>query len=62
MSSGVGAAGAKAGLEAGGEAPAVRAPPDTGVSESPAKIPFKVRFKAWWEGVDPAEMSAGALK
>ncbi len=59
---GVGAAGAKAGLEAGGTAPAVRAAPDTAGSESPAKIPFKVRFKAWWEGVDPAEMSAGAPK
>ena len=54
------AAEAKAGLEAGGEAPAARAAPDTAVSGSPAKIPFKIRFKAWWEGVDPAKMSAGA--
>jgi hypothetical protein len=29
---------------------------------SPAKIPFKLRFKAWWDGVDPAETSAGASK
>ncbi len=53
---GVRAAGAKAGRDAGGEAP------DTAVSESPAKISFKIRFKAWWEGVDPAEMSAGARR
>ena len=29
---------------------------------SPAKIPFKVRLKAWWEGVDPAQMRAAAPK
>ena len=59
---GVGAAGAKAGLEDGGEAPAVSTAPDTDVSESPGKISYKVRFRAWWEGVDPAEMSAGARR
>jgi DNA-binding response OmpR family regulator len=38
------------------DAAAERAP------EPPAKIPFMVRFKAWWEGVDPSDMAAGASK
>ncbi len=68
-----GSAGANAGLEAGNDgpgaaesAPAASATPDTppagGDPKSSAKIPFKVRFKAWWDGVDPAEVSADASK
>lgn len=63
---------AKAGLEDTSEGPGAAEPPsvesvapDAPVEtdpESPAKIPFKVRFKAWWEGVDPAKMSAAAPK
>ncbi len=33
-------------------------PPAASHQKPPAKIPFKVRFKAWWEGVDPAKLSA----
>ena len=63
---------AKAGLEDTSEGPGAAEPPsvesvapDAPVEtdpESPAKIPFRVRFKAWWEGVDPAKMSAAAPK
>ena len=28
----------------------------------PAKIPLMVRFKAWWEGVDPRDIMAGTAK
>lgn len=38
-------------------APAGSVAPDT-----PAKIPFNVRFKAWWEGVDPSGINAGTPK
>ncbi len=45
-------------------APAVSVAPDTppagNHSGSSAKIPFKVRFKAWWEGVDPNEIATDA--
>ena len=56
--------GAAAPESASQPAPAVSVAPDTAPVESdpvsPAKIPFKVRLKAWWEGVDPTELSAGA--
>jgi DNA-binding response OmpR family regulator len=72
------AADAKAGLEAEDEAPGTAPPeapaqpapaesvaPDTPAETGPqssAKISFTVRFKAWWEGVDPADMAVGAPK
>ena len=75
---GEGAAEAKAELEAGPSEPAAALPeaapkhaqagslaPDSAAAEAlepPAKIPFKVRFKAWWDGVDPADMLAGTPK
>lgn len=66
-------AGAEAGLEDIGEGPGKTEPrpsvesavPDTPAESDPvppAKIPFKVRFKAWWDGVDPTETSAGTPK
>ena len=75
---GEGAAEAKVELEAGPSEPAAALPesapkraqagslaPDSAAAEAPeppAKIPFKVRFKAWWDGVDPADMPAGTPK
>ncbi len=69
---------AKAELEGIGEEPGEMVPqpavasvaPDTPAPDTlagsdpvaPAKIPFKIRFKAWWDGVDPAETIAGAPK
>ena len=69
---GDGAAEAKAELEAGG----TPATPATGASavasadtsnvdapvasKAAPRIPLMVRFKAWWEGVDPRELMAGA--
>jgi hypothetical protein len=67
------AAEATAKPEAAGEVPGAARPrpsvqssaPDTAAEkapEPPAKIPFMVRVKAWWEGVDPSDMAAGASK
>ncbi len=73
---GEGAADAKAELEAGGERPGAPppqtapqpepagsvAPARSAAPETPAKIPFKVRFKAWWEGVDPSGIGSGTTE
>ncbi len=60
--------GATAEPEADGEGPgtpppdAAPQPTESVAPDTSAKIPFKVRFKAWWEGVDPRATSAGATK
>jgi DNA-binding response OmpR family regulator len=44
------------------DTPAESAAPDTPAESPPAppvNISLKVRFKAWWDGVDPSETSAG---
>jgi hypothetical protein len=67
------AAEAKAKPEAAGEAPGAARPgssvqgsaPDTASEMAPvlpAKIPFVVCLKAWWEGVDPSDLAVGASK
>ncbi len=45
--------------------PEERVAPDTRNETDPAltgKIPFKLRLKAWWEGVDPAEIVTGTAR
>lgn len=39
-------------------APKKAAPPKKGAAPAPAKLPFGMRLKAWWEGYDSAELEA----
>ena len=63
---GEGAAEAKAELDADGAAPGPSPTPANTAEEAPAppgRVPFNIRLKAWWKGVDPTQTGgAGTSK